>query len=106
MRALQQRAGQAIFNIDAVLSGIERIDAMLGDGSRRSYAVKVLEHVQPFVTARLGDLANGERTALQFWLLKVEKSLSLLPDDFKAAVGSEVVRKSVEAAAKMFIDQR
>ncbi|SDO99540.1 SIR2-like domain-containing protein [Pseudomonas congelans] len=106
MRALQQNSGQAIFNIDAVLSGIERIDAMLGDGSRRSYAVKVLEHVQPFVAARLGDLENGERTALQFWLLKVEKSLSLLPDDFKATSGSEVVRKSVEAAANMFIDQR
>lgn len=106
MRAMEQRAGQAIFNIDAILLGIERIDAMLGDGSHRSYAVKVLEYVQPFVTARLGDLANGERTALQFWLLKVEKSLSLLPDDFKATAGSEVVRKSVEAAAKMFVDQR
>ena len=57
------------------------------------------------MVARLGDLVNGERTALQLWLLKVEKSLSLLPDDFKATVGSEAVRKSVEAAAKMFIDQ-
>ena len=106
MRATEQNSGQVIFNIDAVLFGIERIDAMLDDGSHRFYAVKVLEYVQPFVTARIGDLVNGERTALQFWLLKVEKSLSLLPDDFKAATDSEVVRMSVEAAAKMFIDQR
>lgn len=106
MRAMEQSTGQAIFNIDAIILGLERIDAMLGDGSHRFYAVKVLEYVQPFVTARLGDLANGERTALQFWILKVEKSLSLLPDEFKAAAGSEVVRKSVEAAAKIFIDPR
>lgn len=79
---------------------------MLGDGSHRSYAVKVLGYVQPFVAARLGDLAVGERTALQFWLLKVAKSLALLPDDFKAIAGSEAVRKSVETAATMFVDQR
>lgn len=106
MRATEQNSGQAIFNIDAVLFGIERIDAMLGDGSHRFYAVKVLEYVQPFVTARLGDLANGERTALQFWLLKVGKSLSSLPDDFKAATDSEAIRMSVEAAAKMFVNRR
>lgn len=103
MRATEQRAGQAIFNIDAVLVGIERIDAMFGDGSHRSYAVKVLEHVKPFVTARLHDLSVGERTALQYWLLKVEKSLSLLPNDFKATSGSEVIRKSIETTTKMFI---
>ncbi|QPL45327.1 SIR2 family protein [Halomonas sp. A40-4] len=106
LRATKQSTGQAVFNIDAVLRGIERIDAMLDDGSHRSFAVKVLDNVQPFVAARLGDLAAGERTALQFWLLKVAKSLALLPDDFKATAGSEAVRKNVEAAAAMFVDQR
>ncbi|WP_144081080.1 hypothetical protein [Zymomonas mobilis] len=103
MSAMEHRAGQTISNLDAILSGFERINAMLGDESHRSYAVKVLEHVQPFVMARIDDLANGERTSVQFWLLKVEKSLSLLPDEFKSASGSEGVRKSVETAAKMFI---
>ncbi|MEH1242963.1 SIR2 family protein [Serratia marcescens] len=103
LRATEQKRGQAIFNIDAVLLGIERIDAMLGDGSHRSYAVRVLDYVQPFVVARLGDLSAGERTALQFWLLKVVKSLEFLPDDFKATAGSEAVRKNVEAAAAMFV---
>jgi hypothetical protein len=104
LRAKEQKAGQAIFNIDAILEGIERIDIMLGDGSHRSYAVKVLDHVQPFVAARSGDLAAGERTALQFWLLKVAKSLALLPEDFKATAGSEAVRKRVEAAAASFVN--
>lgn len=104
LRAIEQKAGQAVFNIDAILGGIERVDAMLGDGSHRSYAVKVLDHVQPFVAARRADLAAGERTALQFWLLKIAKSLASLPDDFKVTSGSEGVRKRVEAAAAMFVD--
>lgn len=104
LRAVEQKPGQTIFNIDAILGGIERIDAMLGDGSQRSYAVRVLDHVQPFVAARSGDLAAGERTALQFWLLKVAKSLASLPEDFKATAGSEAVRKRVEAAATSFLN--
>ncbi len=103
LRAIEQKPGQAIFNIDTILEGIEKIDAMLGDGSHRSYAVKVLDQVQPLVAARGGDLAAGERTALQFWILKVAKSLASLPNDFKATSGSEAVRKRVEAAAAMFV---
>lgn len=104
LRATEQKAGQAIFNIDTILEGVERIDTMLGDGSHRSYAVKVLDHVQPFVEARRGDLAAGERTALQFWLLKVIRSLATLPDDFKATSGSEAIRRRVEVATAMFVD--
>jgi len=85
------------------LAGIERIDGMLGDGSHRFYAVRVLDHLQPFVAARRADLAAGERTALQFWLLKLAKSLAALPDEFKATAGSEAVRKRVEASAAMFV---
>lgn len=103
LRGTQQKAGQTVFNIDAILKGIEQVDAMLSDGSQRSYAVKVLGNVQPFVAARIGDLSAGERTGLQFWLLKIAKSLELLPDDFKATAGSEAVRRSVEAAAASFL---
>ncbi|UEM08177.1 SIR2 family protein (plasmid) [Skermanella rosea] len=104
LRATQQNRGQPIFNIDVILEGIERIDAMLGDESHRSYAVKVLDYLQPFVAARISDLAAGERTALQFWLLKVAKSLASLPEDFRATAGSEAVQKRVEAAAASFIN--
>ena len=104
VRATEQKAGQDIFNIEAILHGIERIDAMLGDGSHRAYAVRVLDQVHPLVAARRADLAVGEQTALQFWLLTVAKSLALLPDDFKVTAGSEEVRKRVEAAAALIVD--
>ncbi|SFV38533.1 SIR2-like domain-containing protein [Devosia crocina] len=104
LRATEQKRGQAIFNIDAIIIGIERIDAMLADESHRSYAVKVLDLVRPFMAARSGDLTAGERTAVQFWLLKVEKSLASLSDEFKATSGSEAVRRSIEATAASFLN--
>jgi hypothetical protein len=104
LRATRQQRGQKVSNIDAILSGIERIDAMLTDESHRSYAVKVLDHVQPFVFARSDDLTTGERIALQFWLLKVVKSLASLPDGFKATSGSNAVLQRLEMAAAKFIE--
>jgi len=104
LRATEQKPGQEIFNIEAILEGLERVDAMLGDGSHRAYAVRVLDGVQPFVTARRADLGAGERTALQFWLLKVAQSLASLPNDFKITTGSEATRTQIEAAAASFVN--
>ena len=103
LRATEQKTGQAIFNIEAILLGMERIDAMLGDGSQRSYAVRVLDHVPPFVAARKEDLAAGERIALQFWLLNLTKSLGSLPEEFKATASSDMIRKRIEAAAASLV---
>lgn len=103
MRATEQRPGQEISNIQAVLDGFERVDRMLSDSSHRAYAVRVLDGVQPFVAARRADLAAGERTALQFWLLKVAKSLASLPQDYKVTTGSEATRARIEAAAATFV---
>jgi len=104
LRATEQDCGQAIFNIDTILSGLERIDAMIDDESHRSYAVKVLEYVQPFVTKRFGDLTSSERTALQFWLLKVERSLASLSEEFKVTSGSEAIRKRIAESASRFLE--
>lgn len=103
MRAIAEKPGREISNVEGILAGLERVDAMLADGSHRTYAVRVLDGVQPFVAARRSDLAPAERTALQFWLLKVAKSLAALPDDFKVTTGSEATRTRVEAAAASFI---
>ena len=103
LRAIEQSSGQEVFNIEAILKGLERVEEMLSDSSHRAYAVRVLDTVQTFVAARLADLSTGERTALQFWLLKVAKSLAVLPDDFKATAASEATRARVEAAAAMFV---
>ena len=99
LRGRAEPSGRNVSNIEAILTGIERVEAMLEDSSHRAYAVRVLHEVQPFVRARRDDFSNGERIALQFWLLKVAKLLSTLPDSFKGETGSEVVRCQIEAAA-------
>ena len=104
LRALDEKPGQGVGNIDAIIEGLERVDAMLGEDSHRAYAVRVLDGIQPFVVARRADLTSGERTALQFWLLKAAKSLSALPEEFKATSGSEATRRRVQAAAAAFVD--
>ena len=103
MRAIAEPTGGEVSNIEQILSGIERIDAMLADNSHRAYAVRVLENVEPFVAARREDLTAGEATALQFWLLKVAKSPAVLPNEFKATTNSEAVRVGIEAAAASFV---
>lgn len=104
MRAMEEKPGREIFNIEQIFIGLERIDAMLAESSHRAYAVRVLDGVQAFVAARRGDLAPKEQTALQFWLLKVSKSLAALPDDFKVTAGSEATRARIEATAATFLD--
>lgn len=104
LRATRQRPGQAVFNIEAILTGIEQVDAMLSNDSHRSFAVRVLDHVNAFVAARRTDLTAGESTALQFWLLSVARSLDMLQDEFKVTSGPESVRKRIEASAALFVD--
>ncbi|OUC13657.1 MAG: hypothetical protein B0A82_16095 [Alkalinema sp. CACIAM 70d] len=103
LRAVEEKAGREIFNIEEILTGLERIDNMLADDSHRAYAVRVLDGIQMFVAARRNDLAPGERTALQYWLLKISKSLAVLPDDFKVTAGSEATRAKIEATAATFL---
>lgn len=104
MRATAEARGRAISNSEQILSGIERIDKMLTDASHRAYAVRVLEYLQPFIDTRRVDMSPGERTAFQFWIGKVANSLASLPNDFKLATGSEVVRQRIEAAAASFFN--
>ncbi|WP_421280143.1 SIR2 family protein [Aeromonas taiwanensis] len=103
MRAKEEPSGREVFNMERIITGLERIEAMLTDISHRAYAVRVLEGVKTFVAARCNDLSTGERTALLFWLLKIVKSLSTLPDSFKAMTGSEVVRVEIDAVAKSLV---
>lgn len=103
MRARAEPRGREVFNIEQIISGLERINAMLMDSSHRAYAVRVLEGVQAFVAERSADLSSKERIALQFWLLKIVKSLETLPDDFKAMTDSEVLREKINAAAASLV---
>ena len=99
--ATNEKPGGKITNINDVLAGLERIDGMLKEDSHRSYAVKVLNGIPPFVSARKGDMSQGEVIAVQYWLCKIDSSLSGLPDHFKRISGSESIRISVKQSADL-----
>ena len=101
MLATNEKPGGTITNIGDVLAGLERIDGMLTEDSHRSYAVKVLNGIPSFVLARQGDMSQSEKTAVQYWLRKIDRSLSELPDHFKIVSGSENIRKPVVQSADL-----
>ncbi|MFH1008268.1 MAG: SIR2 family protein [Candidatus Latescibacterota bacterium] len=98
-----EKPGGTITHIEDVLAGLERIDGMLTDGSHRAYAVKVLDGIPPFVSARRKDMSAGEAIAIHYWLLKIGRSLSDLPPDFKMVSGSELIRARVVESAGLFL---
>ncbi|MGG5817512.1 SIR2 family protein [Falsiroseomonas sp. HW251] len=103
LRATAEQSGRSISNIDKIISGFERINSMLVESSNRSYAVRVLDHIPPFISARRFDLSSSERTATQYWLYKIINSLEDLPAEFKAVVGSDVMRQRVQAAVSSLV---
>lgn len=96
-----EKPGGTITNIDNVLAGLERIDGMLKEDSHRSYAVKVLNGIPQFISARKGDMSQGEVIAVKYWLSKIDDSLSGLPDHFRGISGSESIRILVKQSANL-----
>lgn len=92
MHAASEPTGSEISNMDAILDGFGRINSMLGDGNHRSYAVRVLESVRPFVLARRADMSSVERQAVRTLIRQLAETLGALSSDWKAETGSEAVR--------------
>jgi hypothetical protein len=96
--ATKEGTGRQVSHLQDVLDGLNRINSMLSEDSHRTYAVKVLEGIPQFVTARCTDMTVAERSAIVFWLNTVVRSLAALSAEFKAISGSEVVRRSLAGA--------
>ena len=103
MLATCEKPGDAITHIEDVVTGLERIDGMLTKDSHRAYAVKVLDGIPRFVLTRLSDMSHSEAIAVHYWLLKIDRSLSDLPADFKMMSGSELIRARVVESAGLFL---
>lgn len=101
--ATEEKHGGTITHIEDILAGLERIYSMLTEDSHRTYAVKVLNGIPPFVSARLRDMSQSEAIAVHYWLLKIARSLSEFPDHFKVVSGSERIRILVVESADQFL---
>lgn len=103
LSATEESSGQDISNIFSIIEKFELINDMLIEESKRTYAVRVLEHVTPFIEARLDDLKKyGHTTQIFFHLRKIEKSLSSLPTDFRVRTGSDKIRQNITKCVAYF----
>jgi hypothetical protein len=82
---------------------MEIFNSLLGEESHRSFAVKVLEGLNPFAQARFGDLSMAERNLFMFWLGQLIKTLEGLPAEYRASSGSDATLQKLVAARNFIL---
>ena len=97
------QSGAPVARIQEILERLELLDSMLNEESHRSFAIKVLEGIGPFIQKRRGDLSTAERTALVFWLSKITKTLASLPAEYRARAGSDLTGEHLEVAKRLLL---
>jgi hypothetical protein len=85
------------------LEKLELLNSMLAEESHRSYAIRVLEGLVPFIDKRGDDLTMPERTAFTFWMSKVIQTLEGLSPDYRARAASDVTKEKLEVAKQQLI---
>jgi hypothetical protein len=95
--------GSPVSTFPKLLEKLELINAMLNEESHRGFAIRVLEHIHPFVTRRVTDLAMPEKTALTFWLNTLIETLGQLSPDYRARSGSDQTRTILEATKRLLL---
>ena len=56
----------SVERFDKIIDKLERVRQMIGDGTRRYHAIKVLEGIDPFIQARSSSLSTGEKNKLVY----------------------------------------
>lgn len=97
---IERRAdGQGnVSRFDQIIEKIERVRSMIGDESRRSHAVQVLEGIEPFVAARISAFSIHEKNILVYHLSLLIENLARLSPDERAQTGSNQIKASVTRA--------
>ena len=81
-----------------IVEKVERVREMFSEESRRFHAIQVLRGIEPFIVARLGDLANGEKVSLVQYLHLVIGDLDGLELDDERRNEGKHVRMSLDRA--------
>ena len=92
-----------VVRLQQILEKLELINSMLGEESHRTYAIRVLEFVGPFVEKRRHDLSLPEGTALTFWLTKVSETLGSLPLEYRARAGTDSSKVKLDLARQLLL---
>jgi len=96
-------AGAPVARIQQILEKFELLTSMLGEESHRTFAIRVLDEVMPFLQKRRDDLTSAEKGAVVFWIAKTVDALAALPKEYRAAVGSDLTRNRLVAAKQLLL---
>ena len=88
----QQDTGREhVDRFDEIVDKLDRIRIMIGEESRRFQAIQSLQHIEPFVLARIGVFSNGE-IALVHHLNLLVQELDKLSDEDRTIAKSESIQ--------------
>ena len=87
-----------VTRFDEISEKLERIRSIIGETDRRYHAIQVLEGIEPFVAARIQDLAIAEMNVLVYHINLLIDILDNLPHDDQIATGSKDIQYSLSSA--------
>lgn len=95
--------GQPVERIGRIIELIEKINSMIQEDSHRTFAIRTLKLIGPFVEKRRSDLNGSERRALLFWMDQLVRSLERLPLDYRVVSEAGNIRERL-VIARLLLD--
>ncbi|MBC7151968.1 MAG: SIR2 family protein [Rhizobium sp.] len=95
LRAETQELSAQIARFDYISEKLNLVIEMLGEPSHRYHAISVLDGIAPFVEARGRFLSVSQKNRLVYDLSRAAHALQDLPANYRAQVGSDVIKERV-----------
>jgi hypothetical protein len=96
-------SGQPVAKFQAIIDKLALLNSMISEESHRLFAIKVLEHIHPFVRVRGTDLTKQEKTVLVYWLATISGTLGQLSANYRAQSGSDQTRGVIESTRTLLL---
>lgn len=96
-------SSEPVERLPEIIRKLEAMNSMIGEESHRTYAIRVLEAVYPFIERRRTNLTRSDRVTLIFWLSTLSTTLGQLAPEYRALTGSDSTRSQIEAAKGLLL---
>ena len=92
-----------IARFEEIIEKMETIRLMIGEESHRVHSVRVLENIDPFVSARISEFSTTEMNTLVYHFNLLIQSLNGLSPDIRAQTESDKVKDAIFRAKKRIL---
>ncbi len=83
----RQKSHRSVKRFDQIIEKLERVRQMIGDGTRRYHAIKVLEGIDPFIQACVPALSTGQKNIFIYHFNLLIDSLNELTEEDRKQTG-------------------